>query len=260
MNITEAGDSTSSQTRTAAFPTVQPQRKSGIPVPKTRSTSKSIGTKRKLESCVICFQNCTSSSSTKPDGCDHVVCDSCLRTYYQTALNDTRYHSFENIQCSNPNCKAFFVSEKVVQSIFSAKQRNDWWTTVTMKTFIENKVECPFGNCRAVFDADIKLTRKCTFAECYECRRGVCTACQSPWHPGVIKIVDDEEALKKTLLAVKEKSWTRCPKCHHFVERNVAAIVVEVTQPNMPVPTNVTAFHSIKWRHSVVECSQPPLI
>ncbi|KAF1801813.1 hypothetical protein V8B55DRAFT_1326639 [Mucor lusitanicus] len=221
MNISDTGATVPSQARTASA-TIKPQRRFAISVPTTRSssrTSKPIGSKRKLESCVICLQNCTSTSSAKPDGCDHAVCDTCLRAYYQSALTDTRYHSFEHIQCANPDCEALFVSEKVIRNIFTAKQRDDWWTTATMKTFIENKVECPFGDCKAIFDADVKLTKKCTFAECYECRRGVCTACQSSWHPGVIKILDDEEELKETLREAKEKSWTRCPKCQHLVER-----------------------------------------
>jgi len=33
--------------------------------------------------------------------------------------------------------------------------------------------------------------------------------------------VDDEEELKKTLQEAKERSWARCPKCHHLVERKV---------------------------------------
>lgn len=203
MNISDTGATVPSQARTASA-TIKPQRRFAISVPTTRSssrTSKPIGSKRKLESCVICLQNCTSTSSAKPDGCDHAVCDTCLRAYYQSALTDTRYHSFEHIQCANPDCEALFVSEKVIRNIFTAKQRDDWWTTATMKTFIENKVcclslrdtlsndwmqvECPFGDCKAIFDADVKLTKKCTFAECYECRRGVCTACQSSWHPGI---------------------------------------------------------------------------
>jgi hypothetical protein len=38
--------------------------------------------------------------------------------------------------------------------------------------------------CHAVFDVDQECMKKCTFAECYECRRGFCIACQKPWHPG----------------------------------------------------------------------------
>ncbi|KAK4513511.1 uncharacterized protein ATC70_005513 [Mucor velutinosus] len=233
MNITEAGgNNTTPHTRAA-----KPQRRLGISIPRTRSSSEPIGSKRKLESCVICFEICPSPSLMKPDGCDHAVCDICLRAYYQTALNDTRYHSFEYIQCPSTDCEALFVSEKAIRNIFTAKQRNDWWTTATIKTFIKNKVECPFGDCKAVFDADIELTKKCTFAECYECRRGVCTACQSPWHPGVIKIVDDEEELKQTLRTAKEKSWTRCPKCQYLVERKVgrgsnAVFVLMLTVPS----------------------------
>lgn len=39
--------------------------------------------------------------------------------------------------------------------------------------------------CVAIFDVDDSFTRQCAFAECYECHRGFCVACQSPWHPGI---------------------------------------------------------------------------
>ena len=36
-----------------------------------------------------------------------------------------------------------------------------------------------------------------------------------------MKIVDDQEELKKILDKAKESKWTRCPKCGHLVERMV---------------------------------------
>ena len=100
------------------------------------------GKKRKLEMCVICIQHCTSSSSMKAEKCEHAVCDSCLRAYFDSALNESRYTvtSFEKIECPSPDCKATFLSERVIRNIYTAKQRNDWWTSVAMKTNIENKV------------------------------------------------------------------------------------------------------------------------
>lgn len=103
---------------------------------------KSIGKKRKSEVCVICIQHCTSSSSMKAEKCEHAVCDPCLRAYFDSILNERRYTitSFERIECPSPDCKATFLSERVIQNIYTAKQRDDWWATVAMKTNIQNKV------------------------------------------------------------------------------------------------------------------------
>lgn len=38
--------------------------------------------------------------------------------------------------------------------------------------------------CGAVFDADRALLNHCTFSECYECHKGFCMTCQTPWHTG----------------------------------------------------------------------------
>lgn len=101
--------------------------------------------------------------------------------------------------------------------------------------------------CHGVFDVDETLLKQCTFTECLECRRGFCIACQKPWHPGkgpfsfficlgektltinnmiigVMKIVNDEEELKKTLKKAEQNHWCRCPKCSRIVEKVVSGI------------------------------------
>lgn len=96
-------------------------------------------------------------------------------------------------------------------------------------------------NCTGLFDAPDLYTRQCTFVECYECLRGFCVACQSPWHPGSvcvsflfhfppgpkivllgeIKLFDDEYEIKQTLKKAEQNNWTRCPACVRIVEKVV---------------------------------------
>ncbi|KAI8370302.1 hypothetical protein BD560DRAFT_370324, partial [Blakeslea trispora] len=51
-----------------------------------------------------------------------------------------------------------------------------------------SQINCPFPDCKAVFDTSTKSIRQCTFSECYECRRGFCIACQNHWHPGTFLV------------------------------------------------------------------------
>lgn len=260
MNINESGGNTAS--RTSAAP-AKPQRRFGVSVPKAFSASKYVGSKRKPEPCIICLQNCVSASSMKPDGCDHAVCDTCLCTYYQTALNDARYRSFEHIQCPSPDCEALFVSKKVIRNIFTVEQQNDWWVIATTRTFIENKVyfcisvmnlhvvsllnigRVSFWRlqghlwCRYQVDKDMHICWMLRVPQrCMHCLSELMASryfsflCNTIMMynqknffflpcVGVIKILNDEEELKKTLREAKEKSWTRCPKCQNLIERKV---------------------------------------
>ncbi|KAI8643062.1 hypothetical protein BD408DRAFT_162119 [Parasitella parasitica] len=112
--------------------------------PKKIHSAKRAGRKRTSETCVICFQHCISSSFMKAENCEHAVCDSCLRAYFQSVLNEGRYTSFERIECPSPGCNATFLSNKVTQNIFTDPQRNDWWTMATIKANIHNKVRSTF--------------------------------------------------------------------------------------------------------------------
>lgn len=97
---------------------------------------------------------------------------------------------------------------------------------------------------------DETLTYQCTFTECALCHIGFCITCETPWHPGtliflalecpfllltdftgklgIIKVVDNKEALRKTLNTAKENYWCRCPNCRQVVEREVCKRIIEV--------------------------------
>ncbi|KAI8080943.1 hypothetical protein BDF21DRAFT_462615 [Thamnidium elegans] len=172
--------------------------------------------------CVICMDQITSGTyfSRNTGSCDHQACIGCTRSYFMNSLKDDRYNkSYESIECPAQNCQKKFITSKFLSSILSNQEADEWWRAALTKTLIENKVRCPKENCKAIFDANIKDIKQCTFTECYECHRGFCMACQEKWHPGVIKIVSDEEALERTLIHAQKKMWSRCPKCLQFVER-----------------------------------------
>ncbi|KAG2229053.1 hypothetical protein INT48_002734 [Thamnidium elegans] len=137
--------------------------------------------------CVICMDQITSGTyfSRNIGSCDHQACIGCTRSYFMNSLKDDRYNkSYESIECPAQNCQKKFITSKFLSSILS-NQEADEWSVVLRKT----------------------------------CHRGFCMACQEKWHPGVIKIVSDEEALERTLIHAQKKMWSRCPKCLQFVER-----------------------------------------
>ncbi|KAI9340962.1 hypothetical protein BD770DRAFT_414929 [Pilaira anomala] len=175
------------------------------------------------QECVICLETflpTTTFPNSKTESCNHWTCQGCIRSYFNSVLKDTRYNaSYENVQCPESGCEKNFNTSEFLPTILSKKEINDWWCAALSKTHIANKVTCPMDDCKAIFDANIKDVKQCTFTECYECHRGFCMACQEKWHPGVIKIVNDKEALKRTLKHAEKNNWSRCPKCFQFVEK-----------------------------------------
>ncbi|GAA5797127.1 hypothetical protein HPULCUR_002506 [Helicostylum pulchrum] len=172
--------------------------------------------------CVICMDDMPlgTRASRNTGSCYHKACIECIRSYFMNTLKNDRYiSSYDYIQCPTENCKQTFTTSKFLPSILSKKEAEEWWGAALSRTLIENKVRCPDRNCKAIFDANIKDIKQCTFAECYQCHRGFCMACQEKWHPGVIKIVSDEEQTKKTLAYAQKHNWSRCPRCRQFVER-----------------------------------------
>ncbi|KAI7902707.1 uncharacterized protein BX663DRAFT_454807 [Cokeromyces recurvatus] len=196
--------------------------------------------------CIICMVRFKTSNLYSTQHCDHITCRDCIRNYLFSILKKNRCTSYETIECPSPHCKYYFNTEEILDSCFTNDEIKNWWQEAILKCYILNKIYCPFKECGAVFDADIQYTKTCTFTECYECHRGFCIACQTAWHPGifffspllyyiihvsslffysfylhigVMKKIDDEKDLQKTLKKAEKSYWTRCPKCGQLIEK-----------------------------------------
>ncbi|KAI8369107.1 hypothetical protein EDC96DRAFT_606992 [Choanephora cucurbitarum] len=178
------------------------------------------GQKRIFLECIICINTFETYPLCQPTQCDHSVCQDCLRKYVDSILQNTSCTTLETIECASPGCPALFNTMDLLQTVLNETEVNDWWNQAIMKSCILNKIQCPFEDCKALFDASPELMKQCAFSECYECRRGFCVACQNHWHPGEIKILNDEEAIQKTLQYAQDIKWTRCPTCENIVEKS----------------------------------------
>ncbi|KAI8081250.1 hypothetical protein BDF21DRAFT_382677 [Thamnidium elegans] len=187
-----------------------------------RTSASAPNNKRKRASfeCVICLGDYKSHIPHGTDNCDHKVCRECIRKYFRKTLRDDRYQSYEHIQCPSQSCSQYFLTDDPsLHRFFSKNETIKWWDSAIKKAYITNKISCPMSGCRAIFEVDEKSLKQCTFTVCYECRRGFCSACQKSWHPGEVRIVNDEAELKKTLKEAEQNNWCCCPKCHGLVEK-----------------------------------------
>ncbi|KAI8080942.1 hypothetical protein BDF21DRAFT_462614 [Thamnidium elegans] len=181
-------------------------------------------TGKTIYTCIICLEKYNDSGkslSIKTIRCNHTVCPTCIRRYLNETLEKSTYRSTNPILCPNTTCKESFEStDNLLKKYFTDDEVVIWWSQAIIKTFISNKIYCPMQGCGAVFDAEKALLVHCTFSECYECHKGFCMTCQTPWHPEVTVthvLRDDREDEIKALALAKTNRWTRCPNCTHMV-------------------------------------------
>ncbi|KAG0746504.1 hypothetical protein G6F62_009004 [Rhizopus arrhizus] len=178
--------------------------------------------------CIICLNLFNTNESYHTSDCIHSSCRQCLRDYFNSLLKDSNLINFDAVNCPHPDCKKQFHTEQDLELIFKPEEIKEWWETAYKITFMKNKVTCPFKDCGVSFEVEEDLLKECTFASCLVCRKGFCTACQSTWHPGVVKIVNEKEQLYKTLQVVKNNAWTRCPKSVIVAEAYETIILVSI--------------------------------
>ncbi|KAG2212717.1 hypothetical protein INT47_000694 [Mucor saturninus] len=169
--------------------------------------------------CVICLGTFKINIPHGTDGCHHKLCRACIRHYFTDVLKNKHYETFDRVKCPTLGCKETFITDKVLINFYTKAEIKRWWSSAITNAYMDNKIQCPMPGCVAMFDVHDSLTRQCTPVECYECHRGFCVACQSPWHPGEIKVFDDEAEVIKTLKKAEKNSWCRCPNCSRIVEK-----------------------------------------
>lgn len=178
--------------------------------------------KKKAFECIICLSSFNTANEPAFDTgeCEHKSCQDCLRAYFWGALTDNSYKDYTYLACPGTDCDRKYLSQEVIPVIFTDDEGTDWWASaLSSKAYIVNKVTCPHTGCTGVFDAEDDHTKQCTFAECYQCHKGLCITCQTVWHPEEIKVKDSSTSLKETLQTAKKQKWCQCPFCSNLVER-----------------------------------------
>ncbi|KAI9250598.1 hypothetical protein BY458DRAFT_524511 [Sporodiniella umbellata] len=168
--------------------------------------------------CIICLD--TAYTFIYPmQECSHLVCETCLVQYLEDLVGGNPQQQYETLACPQTDCRNRLDTSQVLNTVMASEQIMQWWEKASMIQFIKNKVTCPFTTCGVSYDIGEEFLKECSFTSCLLCHRGFCTACQKPWHPGEMKVINETEEDKKLLETAKKKAWTRCPKCQRFVEK-----------------------------------------
>lgn len=99
--------------------------------------------KKVVKECQICFGEVQPDYMVflTSDSCDHLVCQPCLRAYFQAALKDDRHTTYNHIDCVVYECKGKYDSYEIVRNIFSASEVAAWWdAAISSRAYITNKV------------------------------------------------------------------------------------------------------------------------
>jgi len=96
--------------------------------------------KRTPFECIICMISYKVNIPHSTTKCDHSVCRECVRKYFNGALKDHRYTSYETVECPSPGCNELFVTQEALQAFFTQAEIKRWWNSAILKTFVHNKV------------------------------------------------------------------------------------------------------------------------
>lgn len=97
--------------------------------------------KRTSFECIICLNSYTSNIPFSTGKCTHQTCRQCIRKYFKSVIQDTRYSSsFEFVQCPSSNCSQHFVTGNVLSTFYGNAEQDRWWRNAIKKAYIKNKV------------------------------------------------------------------------------------------------------------------------
>ncbi|KAJ8655339.1 hypothetical protein O0I10_009028 [Lichtheimia ornata] len=204
--------------------------------------------------CCICLDKHRKQETFKPEDCNDVVCQACLATYLNTQL-DIPQESYERIACPRQSCTGTFSAIAIVPLVLtSPNSAHYWWRKVIENTVMDSVGYCPYPDCHASFElfpeGEDDEDDHHVYAKCFDCSRGICLRCETPWHSG-ITCKDNEEdnrgprwkrpggekrrrrkerenSIQARQLA-KRNSWTRCPFCKEMVEKKEGCSTVTCT-------------------------------
>lgn len=96
--------------------------------------------KRSPFECVICLTQYNINVPHGTDRCRHKLCRGCIRLYFNNALNEKHYKSFERVKCPVLGCKESFITDKVLINFFTKAEIKRWWNSAIVNAYMINEV------------------------------------------------------------------------------------------------------------------------
>lgn len=171
--------------------------------------------------CIVCLEPPPANGMFEALPCSHRLCIPCLQKYVRFKLQAKQIP----IPCVQSRCPETLTLEACKP--FLPWKLSDAWEILLVEHHIPQgeRVYCPFPNCSALLIKDISGKSINTSVECPSCNRLFCVSCMVPWHAHLTcseyqKLPPDERSREDVLLQglAKEKKWSRCSKCKHYIE------------------------------------------
>ncbi|PKI76031.1 probable E3 ubiquitin-protein ligase RNF217 [Punica granatum] len=177
--------------------------------------------------CEICAESKDGDDLFHVQGCTHSYCKECISRYVASKLQE----SITSIKCPEVVCSGRLEPEHC-RSILPQEVFDRWGSSLCEALILgSEKFYSPFKDCSVMLINDGSQVVK--ESECPYCYRMFCAQCRVPWHDGIKceefqklnKNEREREDIMLTQLA-KKKKWTRCPKCHFYVEKVAGCLFV----------------------------------
>ena len=182
--------------------------------------------------CEICVETKSGNESFSIKGCDHAYCTECMAMYVASKLQD----NITSIRCPVPECVEGLLEPEQCRSILP-KDVFDRWGNALCEALIpgSQKFYCPFKDCSALLlDDTSESGESIRESYCPNCLRMFCAQCKVPWHSGIDcaqfqKLHQNEREREDIMLLnlAQNKSWSRCPSCRFYVDKNQGCMFIK---------------------------------
>ncbi|XP_075641132.1 E3 ubiquitin-protein ligase HEL1 [Castanea sativa] len=182
--------------------------------------------------CEICAEPKSGNESFSIKGCDHAYCTECMAMYVASKLQD----NITAIRCPVPECVEGLLEPEQCRSILP-KDVFDRWGNALCEAVIpaSQKFYCPFKDCSALLlDDTSESGDSIRESHCPYCYRMFCAQCKVPWHSDIDcdqfqKLHQNEREREDIMLLnlAQNKSWSRCPSCRFYVDKNQGCMFIK---------------------------------
>lgn len=194
--------------------------------------------------CEICIEPMLSPKKFKNrNNCSHPFCTDCIVKYIAVKLEDNA----AKIQCPALDC-AEFLDPIACRTLLGPQLFVKWCDVLCEAAVLEwDRCYCPNRNCSALIVNECGGTVK--RSSCPNCKLLFCFHCKLPWHAG-FRCEESRELRDRNDVAfgvlAEQKSWARCPRCRHFVERIEGCKIINCR--------SVSFFFHSSSTHSIYSC------
>ena len=132
--------------------------------------------RRQIFTCLVCFEEKSGKNCLKFAVCDHVFCQSCMKSHFEVKIKDGEMSS---LTCPMPKCQSQALPTQVKALV--SDQNFQRYEQVLLNTTLQSMTDivlCPRRHCQYPTIID----REANMGQCANCSLVFCIYCKASFH------------------------------------------------------------------------------